>query len=166
MKKKRPKATARAKTYAPAPVAEGDVFLVPLRNGGFARGVLARYHAPLGLGYFFGPKIASPVETSLAQLHPGDELLVGRFGDLGLLNGEWKVIGSVRPWVRTEWPLPAFGRVIEDGQEPPAMISWYDDDTLKFVREEPTTPSVARRMTPDVTMGYGSVEIRLTKILG
>ena len=43
------------------PYSEGSVFLVPLRNGGYARGVVARATGEgKGLfGYFFGPRLAS-----------------------------------------------------------------------------------------------------------
>ena len=156
----------RGRRLEKAPVAEGDVFLVPLRDRGFARGVLARYHAPLGLGYFFGPRLDTPADAFLDGLVPGQELLLGKFGDLGLLNLEWKVVGAIRRWERARWPLPVFGRLVEDGEQPDALVSWYDDRTLEFVREEPIAREQLARLPQDVTMGYGSVELRLTKLLG
>jgi len=65
---------------------DGTVFLVPLKDGGFARGVVAR-SAPGGkvlLGYFFGPRLASRTEVDLSDVEPGNAVLCLRFGDLGL----------------------------------------------------------------------------------
>ncbi len=72
------------------PYSEGCVFLVPLREGGYARGVVARA-APQGkvlFGYFFGPRIDSVGKIALEDLVPGNEVLRVRFGDLGLIEGK------------------------------------------------------------------------------
>ncbi len=56
---------------------DGSVFLVPLKDSGFARGVVAR-SAPGGkllLGYFFGPRLASRMEVDLSGLEPGNAIL-------------------------------------------------------------------------------------------
>jgi Immunity protein 26 len=68
---------------------EGDWFAVPLRNGGFAVGVIARAN-PRGvsLGYFFGPPRSDvPRLDEVADLRSGDAVLVRKFGHLGILNG-------------------------------------------------------------------------------
>lgn len=90
------------------PYKEGSVFLGPLREGGFGRGVIARAgkrgHL---LGYFFGPKLFdnSPM---LEGLSPDLAIRRARFGDLGLLKAAWPVIGSIEPWVQDQWPIPEF----------------------------------------------------------
>jgi hypothetical protein len=79
------------------PCSEGDVFALPLRAGGWGRGVVTRM-APKGnvlFGYFFGPRTASADEVGEQDLKPDLAILQMRFGDLGLLNGEWRVVGRI-----------------------------------------------------------------------
>jgi hypothetical protein len=68
---------------------EGTCFYVPLRNGGFARGVVTRMDGNGGIfAYFFGPKLNQP-ENPFDHLQWRDSILSGRCGDLGLLKGAW-----------------------------------------------------------------------------
>ena len=101
--------------------AEGSVFLIPLRKGGFGRGVVAR-SAPRGkvlLGYFFGPRLEAKARATLDGLGPEFAVARARFGDLGLINGDWPVIGKVANWDRTSWPMPDFVR-----REPISGKAW------------------------------------------
>jgi hypothetical protein len=52
------------------PYSEGSVFVVPLRKGGCARGVIARAsrRGRVILGYFFGPRFASAAGVKLDDL--------------------------------------------------------------------------------------------------
>ncbi|MCI0527762.1 MAG: immunity 26/phosphotriesterase HocA family protein [Nitrospira sp.] len=76
---------------------EGTCFAAPLRKGGFARGVVARMDGQgIVFGYFFGPQLSSMEETQVtSELQSERAILCGRFGDLGLLKGEWKIIGAI-----------------------------------------------------------------------
>jgi hypothetical protein len=144
------------------PYDEGDVFAVPLRKGGFAHGVVARV-APGGkvlFGYFFGPKTDVPGKD--LTLHPADSLLKVRFGDLGLINGEWPVVGKVEDWDRGDWPMPEFVR-----RDPLSGRAWkvrYMDGDPSAVEVERPTDAECDGPT-DSLSGYGAVEIRLTKLL-
>jgi Immunity protein 26 len=94
------------------PYSEGSVFLVPLRQGGYARGVVARAGAKGKdlLGYFFGPRIESIGAIALDDLNPAGAGLRIRFGDLGLINGAWPILGRIPNWNRAKWPMPEFVR--------------------------------------------------------
>jgi Immunity protein 26 len=146
------------------PYSEGSVFLVPLRDGGYAKGVVARA-APEGkvlFGYFFGPKIKSTEDIVVGDLTPGKEILKVRFGDLGLINGKWPVRGHVSNWSRSEWTMPDFVR-----REPISNRTWLvrysDTDPSRVVSEELVDPACS--LPTDSTSGSGSVEIKLTKLL-
>ena len=96
------------------PYREGDWIAVPLRDGtGFGVGRIARI-APGGgvlVGYFFAQRFAGrPNAERLGHLRAADAVLRCRFGDLGLLEGEWHVLGGADNWRRDEWPLPTFAR--------------------------------------------------------
>src|SRR5260221_8716321 len=89
---------------------EGDWFAVPLREGGFGVGLVARAN-PGGvlLGYFFGPKRAGvPVLGELTGLKVTDAVLVRKFGHLGLVQGKWPIVGHFDCWNRRGWPRPVF----------------------------------------------------------
>ena len=143
---------------------EGTCFFVPLRGRGFARGVVARLD---GRGrvfaYFFGPKLEVPTSDGFNSLKPRDALLAGRFGDPGLLSGEWSLAGTLEGWSRADWPLPAFYRDDLDANK--AWLSYYHEDTLNCVREVPIELEQKPFYPYDRMMGYASVETRLTKLL-
>jgi Immunity protein 26 len=145
---------------------EGDWFAVPLREGGFAVGVVARAN-PKGalLGYFFGPRRTSvPSPDDVAGLQAEGAALVGKFGDLGLTGGRWPIVGRLADWDRTEWPMPVFLRYEElTGR---SFRVFYDDgDPVRPIREVQVSPGVDEQGPKDGLMGAGFVEIVLTHSL-
>lgn len=146
------------------PYSEGTVFSVPLREGGFARGIVARA-APLEaciFGYFFGPKQASVAELGLEDMRPENAILSAIFGDLGLMNGEWTVIGALPNWQRKEWPMPDFVRRDDIGKRA-WRVRYSDNDPSKVESEQPT--DFDTNLPPNWSSGYGSVELKLTMLL-
>ena len=151
------------------PYEEGDVFAVPLPKGGYAVGVLARakwarkYCSTLG--YFFGPR-RSAVTTleEIGPLRKEDALYVTIFGDLGLHNGTWPVLGRLPNWNRDHWPMPVFGHVIGLGAR--WQKSYYSpDDPGKILRYEESTRKEVIRLPLDALAGAGAVETTLEAIL-
>jgi hypothetical protein len=143
---------------------EGSVFLVPLRAGGYARGLVART-APQGrvlLGYFFGPRLESAPSAVPADLDPANAILRVRFGDLGLINGEWPIVGHVPKWNRTQWPMPDFVRRDPLGKMKARIVRYSDDDPNRI--EEEHTVDDGLGLEADSLHGYGAIEIRLTNL--
>jgi len=92
---------------------EGDWFGVPLQNGEYAVGLIARCppEGKILYGYFFGPRRPSlPSLEDLEWLSSKDATAVKFFGDLKLLNKAWPIIGRIEPWDRTKWPMRSFAR--------------------------------------------------------
>jgi hypothetical protein len=148
------------------PYREGDVFAVPLRNGGFSLGVVARSpgRGKVLLGYFFGEKFPSPPRPSdLPPLLPENALKAVKFGDLSLMTGEWPVVGHLQNWDRDNWPMPKFIRRAPFTSA--RLVSYADDDPSKEVAEEPCN-SDAEGYEEDGLMGAGFVELLLTELLG
>ena len=147
------------------PYQNGTWFLVPLRRGGYGLGIVARHNRKGGVfGYFFGPKLdTSALESAPHGRSANDRVLWGIFGDLGLLKGEWPIIGSDPNWNPDSWPMPAFVRV--DRAANIAFLSEYDPNTLKCLTERKCNPELASDHPPDSTMGYGLLESRLTDLL-
>jgi hypothetical protein len=145
---------------------EGDWFAVPLRDHGFAVGLLARAN-PKGvlLGYFFGPRYdeAPPFEV-IETLTPAQAILLGKFGHLGLTQGQWPILGRQGAWDRDAWPMPVLIRY-EELTGRTFQVFYHPDDPVKVLREEQVLPGVAEQGPKDSLMGAGFVEIRLTRML-
>ena len=145
---------------------EGEWFAVPLRDGGFATGVIARA-APRGrvlLGYFFGPRRQSlPGVGELRDFRPEWAVLVTRFGDLSLVDGTWPILGKTENWNRERWPMPDFIRTdVISGSRQRVRYDQSDPASESDVGAV-VGPSVD--LPKDGLMGSGSVEIKLTRLL-
>lgn len=146
--------------------AEGDWFAVPLRDGGFAVGVLARAsRVGVLFGYLFGPRFEQvPRLEVVGTISPHDAVLVGKFGHLGLRNGTWPHMGRLPHWNRVEWPMPPLIRYEELSGR--SFKVYYDDnDPNRLLREDQIPPGVAEQAPKDGLMGAGFVETRLTSLL-
>ncbi|WP_294296592.1 immunity 26/phosphotriesterase HocA family protein [uncultured Sphingomonas sp.] len=143
----------------------GSIFLVPLKDGGFARGVVARASpdGKLLLGYFFGPRLASQAEADLSGLEPGSAILSLRFGDFGLLKGLWPVVGKLPEWNPAEWPMLKAVRRDPLGKLKPVLVRYDENDPSKRVSEEALKNDID--VPTDGLAGYGFVEAKLTKLL-
>lgn len=146
--------------------AEGIMFAVPLRDHGVAAGLLARAN-PSGVlfGYFFGPRRTDPPTLeSCAELSPGEAVLVGRFGHLGLRGGTWPVLGPLPGWERARWGIPPLIRY-EEPTGRTFQVHYDDGDPNHVLREVQVSPGIAEHGPKDGAMGAGFVELRLTKLL-
>jgi hypothetical protein len=124
---------------------EGDWFAVPLRDGGFAVGVVAREPESCVAGYFFGPRCDElPTLNDVRDLRPHDAILVGKFGHLGLSQGKWSILGRLDIWDRAGWPMLVLVRYEElTGRS--FHVYYDDDDPAKLLREEQIRPGIAEQ---------------------
>ena len=147
------------------PYHEGSWFAVPLINGGFAAGLVARM-SPQGkimLAYLFGPKRpAMPTLAELQSLTAQDALKAIRTGDMALANGRWPVLGDAERFDRNDWPVPVFIRRSDTLKR--AWQATYADDPAKPEREV-SVPYETEGLESDSLYGYGSTELLLTKLL-
>jgi hypothetical protein len=87
----------------------GDWFAVPLPDGNWVVGRIARRGGPALLGYFFGPRRAElPALAELKSLHAADAVWVTKFSYLGLRDGEWPILHGAEDFDSTAWPMPMF----------------------------------------------------------
>ena len=158
---------------------EGDCFSVPLRvgedyaptgeRGGYARGVVVRMDGRGGVfGCFFGPKVKRIGQVRVdGDLIPDNAVYSTIFGDLGLLEEKWNIIGSIPDWSRDKWPMPQVFLHHDFVDEEIGFLRVYDEDTLDFVGEQKVSLSeIDADIHPrDGDDGYGAVEIVLTRLL-
>ncbi|HEX8602480.1 MAG TPA: Imm26 family immunity protein [Pseudoduganella sp.] len=147
------------------PYHEGSWFAVPLNNGGYAAGLVARM-SPQGkimLAYLFGPKRATiPTLADVQGLRAGDAAKAIRTGDMALANGRWPVLGDAENFDRNDWPVPVFIRRSDSLKR--AWQATYADDPAKPEREI-SVPYETAGLESDSLFGYGSTELLLTKLL-
>lgn len=151
---------------------EGQWFAVPLKDGGYALGIIVRgsYKTKGGLGYFFGPRYESvPDEQETWRKQPSDAVLIAWFGDLGIIWGNWPLIPSTRPFRRGEWPVPKFKRIDAIKPEKGWLVE-YDQEIggiteLLPVRETYCDTENLKGLPDDGVDGYEAIEIVLTRLL-
>lgn len=149
------------------PYKEGTWFKVPLRTDGYALGVVARM-APNGrvfLGYFFGPKRIDPCDLKeICVLTPDQAILSLMVGDLGLINGQWAIVGNCENWSRLGWAIPNFIRIERlTGQI--YLVEYDGNDPSQIIKETKMKEEDSKNLQEDILAGYGSTEIKLTKLL-
>lgn len=151
-----------------ATYSEGDWFAVPLRDGGFAVGVIARAmprKEGVLLGYFFGPRRDEvPTFEEISDLSASDAVMVEIFGDLGIIHREWPLLGRVNGWDRSAWPTPEFGR-FEELTGRAFKVTYDDNNPNLVVHEEQVDPDELVGLPRDGLSGAGAVERMLTRML-
>jgi hypothetical protein len=144
-------------------IPEGSVFLVPLTDGDYGFGVLIRTSGDGSCyGAFFGPSVKNSNEVDFSCLVEEGAILRCRFGDYGLHNQLWPVIGSIPDWGSNRWGLPQFARHHDNPEL--RYVTTYDD-RLDAIEEVLVPVKDALNLFEDTQFGSGSVEIRLTKLL-
>lgn len=153
----------RAKKRIKSPP-EGTWFAVPLRTGGYAVGIVARTSGKgITFGYFFDKKWdRPPTLAQLAELSPQRAVRLLQFGDLGLINGTWPILGQHPHWKREEWPMPDFFR--KEELRPVAWRIRYSDTDPSVLVSEIRVDYNTVESTTDGLDGAGSVEIEMTDL--
>jgi hypothetical protein len=116
------------------------------------------------LAYFFGPKFeAAPALVDIVSLKASDAIKILRVGDLGLINGEWTLIGDSPKWEPRDWPVPLFVRR-DDLSKRAWKVVYSDTDPGKVEQEELVSFDLSG-FERDALHGSGAVELLLTKAL-
>ncbi|MET0321591.1 MAG: Imm26 family immunity protein [Duganella sp.] len=145
---------------------EGSFFAVPLLDGGYGTGLVARLSpgSKIMLAYLFGPKRDSvPSADELKALRAADAVKVLRVGDMALVSGHWRVLGEADAFDAAHWPMPQFLRRA-DALKRAWRVTYASNDPGRSEREE-SVPYETPGLEADSLYGYGSAELLLTKLL-
>ena len=112
---------------------------------------------------FFGPRLPAQARVEISDLDPDKSIFRARFGDLGLINGEWRILGKVPNWTRSRWPIPNL--VIRDSRGPGrhTVLSYSDTDPMRIEAEYPTDDD--RGLLKNSLYGCGAIEITLNRLM-
>lgn len=146
-----------------ASYAEGDLFLVPLAGMVFALGRIVRASRRRGtvyISFFHRVMEQLPDKTQIPDFSPQQVIFSGLAGDLGLIDGSWKILRGHDHWDRRDWPLPRFKRrdLISDEI---TEVEYDDSDVSKVVAERKSTPVATKHFPEDGLMGSKYVEEKL-----
>jgi len=150
------------------PYSEGDFFAVPLKPDGYAVGIAIRIDGKGGIiGHFFQKKYdAPPAIDELESLTIEDSIHIEDFGDIGLRDGNWQVIGHNPKWDRTEWPMPTFGWFQPFTIRPSGkFFEVILDENLQEKQLMPTSRQHFESLPYRAVSGYLAVEYVLGKLL-
>jgi hypothetical protein len=100
--------------------------------------------------------------NEVVQSAAKDAVLVEMFGDLGIIQHQWPIIGPTPNWNRDAWPVPHFAR--KDPISGDLYVVEYSDSLQELCRKK-VSQSDAIALPQDGLAGYGAVEIQLTKLL-
>lgn len=155
-----------AKRSSSVPYRRGDWVAVPLRDEGYAVGIIVQADGAGGVtGYFFGPlRLALPRLAELRSLHSSDAIYICNFGDLGLINREWPVIGGHEEWKQGGWPIPEFG-YIEGPGGPAYKVTYKDSQLSEYETRVQISIEECLQLPDDGIFGSGAVEKILTRLL-
>ncbi|WP_193763318.1 Imm26 family immunity protein [Methylorubrum sp. Q1] len=144
---------------------DGSVFLVPLRNGGFARGVIAGSSRKNNLivSYFFGPKYETEKNVDILGMSPEKAVISMRSSDIKINNGSWPVIGQLSNWNSDDWPTTKAVRRDPKGFSKPLLVTYDRADPFKIIGEEILDADL--NLPSSGEAGCGFVEIKLTDLL-
>ena len=145
---------------------EGSWFAVPLLDGGYGWGLVARLSpgSKIMLAYLLGPKQDGlPDLARLKTLTAQDAIKVLRVGDMALVSGHWRVLGELDAFDAAQWPMPQFLRRA-DALKRAWRVTYASNDPARSEREE-SVPYETVGFEADSLYGYGSAELLLTKLL-
>ena len=146
---------------------EGQWFAVPLTGNRYALGVIVRgsYRKHGGLGYFFGPPRAEvPNDQATWLLSPRDAVMIGWFGDLGIVEGRWPLVASTRPFRREDWPIPRFGNPDTATHGWLTEYAQHSDSSDQPIRREYVRIAELSALPEDGVWGYLAVENWLSSL--
>ncbi|MFB2582455.1 immunity 26/phosphotriesterase HocA family protein [Herbiconiux sp. P15] len=146
------------------PGREGDIVALPLQTPGWGVGVVARTKRGTRLIYFFGLKYSNPPgPEQVPLLAPESAILIERVSDVGLEDGEWKVVGRVPGWTQDQWPIPRFAERTLRGAT--RLVTYGQHDFSRPVSIERVPSSVVEGLPSHAFSGHIASSMTLTRLL-
>jgi hypothetical protein len=147
---------------------EGDWFAVPLDDGRYVLGRIARHSNSIVFGYFFAPPFDHvPAPAEIGDRRAADSFIQLRFSCLGLERGDWPVLEQSGQWDREGWPLPEFENRLNVPGRPTVLYAIrLDEKTVsREVSRRRIDPKEAGKRPDESLFGTEAAAIRLRQAL-
>ena len=143
---------------------EGDVIAIPLNQGGYGIGLVARTNKRTMLGYFFNNVYQTvPTDILPGEINEKNVVLVAKFSSLGIEDGTWPILARFSNFTKTGWPIPVFKMQHALTGKYFAII--YEEDLLNEKSRHLVTGQEASLLFEHGSHGYISLENALSKLL-
>jgi hypothetical protein len=149
--------------------AEGDWFAVPLGDGTYALGRIARHHRGIVFAYFFSPAFDHVPTLDEVGSRPASKSTTQMLlSHMDLRDGDWPVLGQAGSWDPAAWPMVEFERLIETTGRPDVLyvIRWDEDTLTEEASSVRIDPGEAGKRPADLLSGAGAAVVRLRRALG
>lgn len=87
---------------------EGDIFILPLKNGKYAIGLVAISAKNCILAYYFNVMLDNESDFDIEIIQKERTILIQTVSTLGFSEESWKVIGKLDSYTDSIWSLPNF----------------------------------------------------------
>lgn len=142
---------------------EGVGFAVPLRQGGYGIGLLARQNKGIALGYFFNKVFTSiPEDLDTSDLNYWKIVLIGQFSCMGIQKELWPILKTNFQFKREEWPIPVLK--MQDPITEQYFSVLYDESLLREKRKK-IDKEEADELFGHGLYGYIALEKKLSTLL-
>jgi Immunity protein 26 len=144
---------------------EGNVFAIPLLQGGYCIGLVAREYKTIRLGYFFNKvysRSSLPDEVMEDEIDKNGIILIRKFSINGLKDSGWRLLNRGFIFNKEQWPIPVFKM-----QEPltEKYYAVFYDETLISERRSLISATEAHRLYNHGLSGYAALEKQLNALL-
>lgn len=144
-------------------IKEGDVFAVPLLQGGYAIGLVAREHKGITLGYFFKSIFTEvPEFLDATDINSWPVAFIGKFSSLGIEEEEWPLLKTNFVFKREDWPIPVFK--MQDLLTEQYFAVLYDDTLVNEERYK-ITKEEADKLFGHAYSGHGSLQKKISSLI-
>ena len=163
---KMPKRQISSRRRTSIQVSLGDCIVLPLFDGLFAVAWIAWSKGQEILGHIFAPFTASEltVERLTERTDWTSPLLICRFGDLGIMRGEWQLL-PIPDCSKRTWAVPTrFGTSLE-AIRLAYVVTTEPNHPDQVVSRCPATVEEALELPSEDLYGYRAVEIALSMLI-
>jgi Immunity protein 26 len=144
---------------------EGNVFAIPLVQGGYCIGLVAREYKTIRLGYFFNKVYSTSTlldVTTEEEVNKNDIVLIRKFSTNGFKNSEWVLLERGFIFYKEQWPIPVFK--MQDPLTEKYYAVFYDE-TLVSEKRSLISEAEAHRLYNHGLSGYKALEKQVSILL-
>lgn len=143
-------------------IMEGDIFILPLKNGKYAIGLVAISAKNCILAYYFNLMLDKESDFDMEIIQKERTILIQMVSTLGFSEESWKIIGKLDSFTDSVWTLPNFQQYSELSK---CYYSTIHDSKLEEVSRHKIDEKEASKLYPSGMAGYVYAENVLLKLL-